>query len=162
MTVALRFRSQAGAAFGHRATGGPVTTLAQGLHARLYGLPEDPDPLPTALDALLQITHTAATGERHTAILHRLADQLRNAAEILQLYRHRANFDGLPGDAAERLQQAHHNAQQIVTALDHVAPAYTNPPPAQGSHPVPGQQHRQAPAPASPANAPTPLAGRRR
>ncbi|MEW2620864.1 hypothetical protein [Streptomyces sp. NPDC048106] len=58
------------------------------MHARLFGLPAGDEPLPTALDALLQATHTATSPEQKTAVLHRLADQLGNAAYIIERYHH--------------------------------------------------------------------------
>ncbi|MEU0844036.1 hypothetical protein ABZ370_31795 [Streptomyces sp. NPDC005962] len=158
MTVSFGVRRQAGAKFGHRSTGGPVTAFAQALHAQLYGLPTDPGPLPTALDALFQAAHTANTGEQKTAILRQLADQLRNAIEIIKDYEDTARWDRLPADIAQQLSQAHDQAQQIVRALDRVAPAFSNQP---GTSPRPGHEQDldRTPAAVSP---PTPPARRHR
>ena len=158
MTVRFGVRRQAGAEYGHRSCGGPVTAFAQALHAQLYGLPTDPGPLPSALDALLQATHTAKTGEQKAAILRQLADQLRNAVEIIKDYEDRARWDRFPADIAEQLRQAHDQAQQIVQTLDRVAPAFSNCP---GTSPHPGHEQPldRTPAPVSP---PAPPAGRHR
>ncbi|MFI0776164.1 hypothetical protein [Streptomyces sp. NPDC021212] len=144
--------------YGHRSTGGPVTTFAQALHTQLYGLPTDPGPLPTALDALLQATHTAKTGEQEAAVLRQLADQLRNAVEIIKDYGDRARWDRFPADIAEQVRQAHDQAQQIVRTLDRVAPAFSNRP---DTSPRPGHEQDldRALAPVSP---PAPPAGRHR
>ncbi|MFJ2175888.1 hypothetical protein ACIOHE_23725 [Streptomyces sp. NPDC087851] len=135
--------------------------IAQGLHARLYGLPAAPDPLPTALDALLQATHTARTGEEKTAVLRRLAEQLRNGAEIIEGYQYRAQWDRLPEEVAVQLRQAHDLTQQLAGLLDHVAPAFTNHQTTEGGSPSPAPARRQDQSVASPASAPAP-SGRRR
>jgi N-acyl-D-aspartate/D-glutamate deacylase len=157
--VSFRVRPQAAAEFGHKSTGGPATSLAQGLHAQLYGLPADPDPLPAALDALLQATHAARTGEQKAAILQRLADQLRNAAEILQRYQYDAQWDRFPADVAAQLRQAHDRAKQIADALDDVTPVFIDAP--SNSASLAPQQNR-TPATTSPASTTAPPPGRRR
>ncbi len=126
MTIHFGVRRQAAAEYRHRSPGGPVTDFAQPLHAALYGLPADDDPLPAALDALLQATHTATSPEQKTAVLHRLAEQLRNAAEIIQRYRYQAQGGRLPDDVAAQLGDAHDQAQQAAESLDHIAPTFTS------------------------------------
>ncbi|MFC5253057.1 hypothetical protein [Streptomyces nigrescens] len=133
-----------------------MTVFAQALHAHLFGLPADDEPLPTALDALLQATHTVTAPEQQTAILQQVAEQLRNGAEIIQRYQYRAQWDRLPDDVAEQLRDAHDQAQQVAQTLDLVAPAFSSPPAAPE---LPGPQSRHTAAP--PAR-PTPPAGRRR
>ncbi|MGY4957909.1 hypothetical protein [Streptomyces nigrescens] len=133
-----------------------MTVFAQALHAHLFGLPTDDEPLPTALDALLQATHTAPAPEQQTAILRQVAEQLRNGAEIIQRYQYRAQWDRLPDEVAEQLRDAHDQAQQVAQTLDLVAPAFSSPPAAPEP---PGPQSRHTAAP--PAR-PTPPAGRRR
>ncbi|MEU1629222.1 hypothetical protein ABZ746_28685 [Streptomyces sp. NPDC020096] len=158
--VSFRVRPQAAAAaeFGHRSRGGPVTSFAQSLHARLYGLPTDPDPLPTALDALLQATHIANSAEQQTAILRQLADQLRNATEII--YRYAAQWERRPTNIGEQLRQAHDQAQQVVEALDRVAPAFSNRPEDNTSpRPAPPPSRNRASAPVTALTTP---AGRHR
>ncbi|MFG2836145.1 hypothetical protein ACGFZH_11305 [Streptomyces zaomyceticus] len=117
-------RRQAAADYNHRSRGGPVTGFAQVIHATLFGLPADDDPLPTALDELLQATHTATAPDQQIAILRQVAEQMRNAAEIIQRYQYRAQWDQLPDNAAEQLREAHDQAQLIATTLDRVAPAF--------------------------------------
>ncbi|MGW6681148.1 hypothetical protein ACWGBO_14815 [[Kitasatospora] papulosa] len=80
----------AAAQHGCRSRGGPVTVYAQALYAQRYGLPTDEEPLPAALDAFLQAAHTAAGPELQGAVLQQLAEQLRNAAEILEWARNNA------------------------------------------------------------------------
>ncbi|WP_159052527.1 hypothetical protein [Streptomyces bungoensis] len=133
-----------------------MTVFAQALHARLYGLPTDDDPLPTALDALLQATHTATAPEQQTAILQQLAEQLRNATEIIQRYQYQAQRDRLPDSVAEQLRDAHDQDEQVTKTLDAVAPAFSSQPAA----PVPpAAQPRHTASPPAPT---TPPAGRRR
>ncbi|BDH07229.1 hypothetical protein [Streptomyces seoulensis] len=141
-------RRQAAAEYHHRSRGGPVTAFAHALHAHLYGLPPDDTPLPTAFDALLQATHTATAPEQKTAILRQIADQLGNAAEIIQRYQYRAQWDRLPDDVAEQLRAAHAQTLQIAETLTLVAPAFAS----QTSAPVPpNPQARHATAlPTSP------------
>ncbi|MEV5484015.1 MULTISPECIES: hypothetical protein [Streptomyces] len=136
-----------------------MTVFAQALHAHLFGLPADDEPLPPALDALLQATHTATAPEQQTAILRQVADQLHNAAEIIQRYQYRAQWDRLPDDVAEQLRDAHDQAQQVAETLDLVAPALSSPPAASEPPEAPGPQPRHTAGPPAP---PTPPAGRRR
>ncbi|MGW2917787.1 hypothetical protein ACWDBF_07970 [Streptomyces angustmyceticus] len=133
-----------------------MTVYAQALHAHLFGLPTNDEPMPTALDALLQATHTATAPQQQTTILRQVADQLRNGAEIIQRYQYRAQWDRLPDDVAEQLRDAHDQAQQIAQTLDLIAPALSGPPTTPGP---PGPHPRHAAAPSAP---PTPPAGRRR
>lgn len=128
MIVSFSARPQAPIEFRHRGRGGPVTGVAQELHAHLFGLPVDEAPLPTSLDALLQATHTATSPEQRTAVLQQLADQLRNATEILQRHQYEAQWDRLPDDVAEQLRHAHDQTQQVAEILDLVAPAFSNTP----------------------------------
>lgn len=156
MVVSFSVRRQAAAKYDHGSCGGPVTAFAQALHAQLYGLPTDDDPLPTALDALLQATHTATAPEQQTAILQQLAEQLRNATEIIQRYQYQAQWDRLPNAVAERLRDARDQAEQVTKTLDAVAPAFSSQPAA----PLPpAAQPRHTARPSAPT---TPPAGRRR
>ncbi|AQU70156.1 hypothetical protein [Streptomyces niveus] len=156
--VSFSARNQAPIEFRHRGRGGPVTGIAQELHAHLFGLPEDEAPIPTALDALLQATHTAASPEQRTAILHQLADQLRNATEIIQRHQYEAQWDRLPDDIAAQLRHAHDQTRQVAETLDRVAPAFSSPPTTPSRRP-PREPHNRAVAPTT---SPTPPAGRRR
>ncbi|WP_329309183.1 hypothetical protein [Streptomyces microflavus] len=124
MTVSFGVRRHAAADYNHRSRGGPVTGFAQVIHATLFGLPADNNPLPTALDELLQATHTATTPDQHIAILRQLAEQMRNAAEIIQRYQYQAQWDQLPDNAADHLRKALDQAQFIATTIDRVAPAF--------------------------------------
>ncbi|QNT91940.1 hypothetical protein HEP81_01611 [Streptomyces griseofuscus] len=136
-----------------------MTVYAQALHAALYGLPTQDEPLPAALDALLQATHTATAPEQKTAVLRQVAEQLRNAAEIIQRYQYRAQWDRLPDDVAKQLADAHDQAQQIAQALDRVAPAFSSPPTADNA---PGQQPTHGRNASAPVPSPTSPAARHR
>ncbi|MFF3364521.1 hypothetical protein [Streptomyces misionensis] len=146
-----------------------MTVYAQALHAALYGLPTQDQPLPAALDSLLQATHTATTPEQKTAVLRQVAEQLRNAAEIIQRYQYRAQWDRLPDDVAKQLADAHDQAQQIAQALDQaqqiaqaldrVAPAFSSPPTADNA---PGQQPTHGRNASAPVPSPTSPAARHR
>jgi hypothetical protein len=124
-----------------------VTVYAQALHAALYGLPTHDESLPAALDALLQATHTATAPEQKTAVLRQAAEQLRNAAEIIQRYQHRAQWDRFPADVAEQLADAHDQAQQIAQALDRVAPAFSHRPTTDTTHSAQATDPRSATTP---------------
>ncbi|MGW9410212.1 hypothetical protein [Streptomyces diastaticus] len=128
VTVNFGARPRAPIEYRSRGRGGPVTVYAQALHAALYGLPTPDESLPTALDALLQATHTATAPEQKTAVLRQVAEQLRNDAEIIERYQYRAQWDRFPTDVAEQLATAHDQAQQIAQALDRVAPAFSHQP----------------------------------
>ncbi|MFJ9327330.1 hypothetical protein ACIRPN_17840 [Streptomyces sp. NPDC101230] len=106
VSVHFTVRRQAAAQHGYRSRGGPVTVYAQALHAQLYGLPTDEEPLPVALDALLQAAHTADGPEQQGAVLQQLAEQLRNAAEILEWARNHAHWRQLPVPTWEWLRDA--------------------------------------------------------
>ncbi|MFJ8978751.1 hypothetical protein [Streptomyces sp. NPDC102282] len=96
VTVHFAVRRQAAAQHGYRSRGGPVTVYAQALHAQLYGLPTDEEPLPAALDALLQAADTASGPEQQSQVLQQLAEQPRNAAEILEWARNHAHWRQFP------------------------------------------------------------------
>ncbi|WP_435059150.1 hypothetical protein [Streptomyces sp. bgisy060] len=160
VTISFGARRQAPVEYRSRSRGGPVTAYAQALHATLYGLPTDNESLPAALDALVQATHTATAPEQQTAILRQVAEQLRNAAEIVQRYQYQAQWDRLPTDVAEQLADAHTQAQQIAEALDRVAPAFNHQPTPDST---PGRPHSAAPAVSRPAAAaPAPAVSRTR
>ncbi|RSO06951.1 hypothetical protein DMH18_26235 [Streptomyces sp. WAC 06783] len=137
-------RRQADPRFRHRSTGGPVTGVARSLHARLYGLPTAPSPLPTALDELLQALGTARDGDQRQAVLAQLADQLRNAAEILEWARDNARQ--LPTPVWEWLRDATDTTRHLADGLDDVRPSFATPQPP--AAPLP------PPAPAPPRAAP--------
>ncbi|MFE6457802.1 hypothetical protein ACFVP0_10115 [Streptomyces cinereoruber] len=152
MTVMFSVRRTAAASYNHGSCGGPVPVLAQALHAQLFGLPTDDEPLPTALDALLQATYAARAPEQQTAVLLQLAEQLRNGAEIIKRYQYRAQWDRLPGDIAGQLRDAHVQALRIAETLDLVAPALSTAAPAPaGPQPRPARQPgTSAPVPLAP------------
>ncbi|MFJ6709045.1 MULTISPECIES: hypothetical protein [unclassified Streptomyces] len=103
--------------------------------------------------------HATTAPEQETAVLRQVAEQLRNAAEIIQRYQYRAQWDRLPADVAKQLQDAHEQAEQIARALDRVAPAFNSQP---TTDPVPGPHHSHNRSTAAPATTPTPPARRRR
>jgi hypothetical protein len=135
-----------------------VTVYAQALHAQLYGLPTDDEPVPAALDALLQAAHTTDDPEQQSAILRQLTEQLRNAAEILQWARNHAHWRQLPHPAWEWLRDATAQMRVLADGLDTVQAAFTAKPPA---HPAPPQPARQLAEQKAVAAASAPSAGRR-
>lgn len=137
VTVHFAVRRQAATQHGHRARGGPVTVYAQALHSQLYGLPTDKAPLPAALDALLQTAHTTDGPEQQAAILRQLAEQLRNAAEILEWARDHAHWRQLPGPTWEWLRDATDRTRDLADGLDTVHPAFTAAPPERAAPPQP-------------------------
>ncbi|WP_326731788.1 hypothetical protein [Streptomyces phaeochromogenes] len=159
VTVHFAVRRQVAAQHGYRSRGGPVTVYAQALHAQLYGLPTDDEPLPAALDALLQVAHTAAGPEQQGAVLQQLAEQLRNAAEILEWARNHAHWRQLPNSAWEWLRDATDHARDLADGIDTVRPAFTAEPPALAAPPQPVPQLADQSAVAT---TPTPSAGRHR
>ncbi|WP_043267052.1 hypothetical protein [Streptomyces sp. CT34] len=122
--ASFRLRPQAGPQFGYKSCGGPVQALAQSLHARLYGLPTDPDPLPTALDELLQATRTAQDNEQQAAVLVQLAEQLRNAAEIIKWAQYNAHWRQLPAPVFDKLKAATTTVRHLADGLEQTSPAF--------------------------------------
>jgi len=105
-----------------------VTGIARPLHARLYGLPHDPaPPVPAALDELLQTLTTARDPNQQHAVLAQLAEQLRNAAEILEWARDNAHWRQLPAPTWEWLRTATDAARDLAAGLDEVRPAFAAP-----------------------------------
>ncbi|MGQ4435315.1 MULTISPECIES: hypothetical protein [unclassified Streptomyces] len=129
VTVNFAVRRQAAAQHNYRSRGGPVTVYAQALHAQLYGLPLDDEPLPTDLGALLQAAHTTGDPEQQAAVLQQLAEQLRNAAEILEWARNHAHWRQLPNAAWEWLRDATDRTRDLADGLDSVHPAFADDPP---------------------------------
>ncbi|OKJ72213.1 hypothetical protein [Streptomyces sp. CB02460] len=154
VTVHFAVRRQAAAQHGYRSRGGPVTVYAQALHAQLYGLPTDEEPLPAALDALLQTALTTGEPEQQGAVLQQLAEQLRNAAEILEWARDHAHRHQLARPTWEWLRDATDRTRDLANGLDTVWPGFTAEPPAHVASPQPVPH----PAPATP----VPPAGHRR
>ncbi|MEU7238378.1 hypothetical protein, partial [Streptomyces chrestomyceticus] len=132
---------QAAPRFGYRGSGGPVTVVARSLHARLYGLPTAPPPLPTALDELLQALGTVSTSDEQQAVLAQLAEQLRNAAQILEWARDNAHWRQLPDADWEWLRDATDTTRHLANGLDSVRPSFSAPQPSAAPLPPP------APAP---------------
>ncbi|MGW4200344.1 hypothetical protein [Streptomyces sp. NPDC004726] len=150
MIARFSVRHQAAAEFGNKSSAGPVGVIAQSLHACLYGLPTDPGPLPTALDELLQSTYMAAEAEQHAAVLIQLAEQLHNAAQILEWARDNAHWRRLPG-AWEWLRDATASTRQIADGLGAVSADFvTRPAPttAPATPPAPPPLGASRPAPA--------------
>lgn len=117
-----------------------MTIYAQALHAQLYGLPTDDEPVPVALDALLQAAHTTDDPEQQGAILQQLTEQLRNAAEILQWARDHAHWRQLPKPTWEWLREATNQMRILADGLDTVRPAFTAEPPTHATPPPPARQ----------------------
>ncbi|MEU6814085.1 hypothetical protein [Streptomyces sp. NPDC046860] len=144
MIVNFGVRRQVAAQYGYRSGGGPVTVYAQALHAELYGLPSDDDPVPAALDALLQAAHSARSPEQQTAILQQLAEQLRNAAEIFEWARDHARRSQLPHASWEWLRDATDNTRGLADGLDVIRSAFIRDAPASA---LPSQPTRHPPGP---------------
>ncbi|MFF3640351.1 hypothetical protein [Streptomyces sp. NPDC002564] len=128
MSVHFTVRRQVAADYGHRSRGGPVTVYARAIHAQLYGLPADNDDPPVALDELLQAAHSTNLPEQQAAILGQLAEQLRNATEILEWARNHAHWRRLPAPAWEWLRDATDRTRDLADGLDTIRPAFTDAP----------------------------------
>ncbi|MFH8350065.1 hypothetical protein [Streptomyces sp. NPDC018045] len=147
VVVSFSVRRQAGPRLGYRGSGGPVTVVARSLHARLYGLPDTPPPLPTALDELWQALGTVSDGDQQQAVLAQPAEQLRNAAQILEWVRGNAHWRHLPEPAWEWLRDATDTTRHLADGLDDVSPTFAASPQAPAA-PLP------PPAPAIPRTTP--------
>ncbi|MBU7598876.1 hypothetical protein JGS22_014945 [Streptomyces sp. P38-E01] len=112
---------RAAARLQHRSSGGSVLGLAHTLHSGLYGLPTLPSPLPSAPDALLQATLVAQSGDQREAILRQLGNQLRNAADIIEVYRSTAHLERLPPTVENQLLRAHRETEQAADTLHSLA-----------------------------------------
>ncbi|MFJ6752150.1 hypothetical protein ACIQNI_28800 [Streptomyces sp. NPDC091266] len=160
VVVHFTLRRLAAPRYDHRSSGGPANGIAQSLHSHLYGLPDDPGPVPTALDELLQSLTTARDGDQQHAVLVQLAEQLRNAAEILEWARNNALWRQLPATTWGFLRAATDSTRELADGLDGIRPASNSQPAA----PVTRSQHSHlAPGPRTVAPAlPAPPAGHRR
>ena len=96
--------------------------------------------MPTALDELLQPLTTARDGDQQRAVLAQLAEQLRNAAEILEWARNNAHWRQLPAATWEWLRTATAAARDLAAGLDDVCPVFaahrapSTAPPAPAAH----------------------------
>ncbi|MFF8958608.1 hypothetical protein [Streptomyces sp. NPDC014894] len=150
MIARFSVRPRAGPELGSDSSTSPVGGLAQSLHARLYGLPTAPGPLPAALDELLQSTYTATETDQQAAVLAQLAEQLHNAAQILQWARNNAHWRQMPG-AWEWLRDATTSTRQLADGLGTVSAAFaarSAPTTAPATPPVPPPHGAARPAPA--------------
>ncbi|MET9822294.1 hypothetical protein ABZ038_11805 [Streptomyces sp. NPDC006349] len=89
------------------------------------------------MDALLQAAHSAVGPEQQSQVLQQLAEQLRNAAEILGWTRNHAHWRQLPSFAWEGLRDATDRTRDLADGLDAVRPAFTAEPPARAAPPQP-------------------------
>ncbi|MFD6912330.1 hypothetical protein [Streptomyces virginiae] len=83
--VNFRVRPQTTSGYKDRSSGGPLIGIARSVHAELYGLPKESIDEPPILAALLDAAHTANSHWQRASILHELATQLPQLAEILDL-----------------------------------------------------------------------------
>ncbi|MFJ7589450.1 hypothetical protein ACIQZO_19140 [Streptomyces sp. NPDC097617] len=126
--------------YGYRSTGGSVLSLANSLHAELYGLPIERPALPGALDELLQATET---GDEHDLILEQVAAQMEAAFALIQRARY-THSHKLPDHVAIRLSMLEDSAHHMGIELRELAPSLKT---AQPSAPV--QAARMPPRPAA-------------
>ena len=105
--------------------------------------------MPTSLDELLQWVTTTRDGDQQNAVLAQFAEQLRNAAEILERARNHAHWRQLPEPTWEWLRAATDSTRELADGLDDIHPAFRNRP----SPSAEPKSHVAAPAPASPASA---------
>ncbi|WP_434596476.1 hypothetical protein [Streptomyces sp. A5-4] len=85
MIVSFRVRPQTTSRYKDRSSGGPLPAIARSVHAELYGLAKEPTGEPPTLSALLDAAHTANSHWERSHVLHELAAQLPQLAEILDL-----------------------------------------------------------------------------
>ncbi|WP_327352871.1 hypothetical protein [Streptomyces sp. NBC_01304] len=147
VVVHFTLRRLAAPRYDHRSSGGPANGIAQSLHARLYGLPDDPDPAPNALDELLQYVASKRDADQQNAVLAQLSEQLRNAAEILEWARDNAHWRKLPTPTWEWLRTATDTARDLADGLDEVAPAFASPRAPAATPALPAPAAQRAPAP---------------
>jgi hypothetical protein len=153
VTVAFSARRLAPIEYRHRGRGGPVAVFAKTLHAALYGLPSQDDPLPTALDDLL--LHDTTSPEEEAAVLQQVAEQIRTAAEIIKNSWYEARSRLAP-DAAEQLADAHGRTEQIAQVLERLAPALRHQPATGSARGPRAAADRSTAPPALPRPAPAP------
>ncbi|MEU7606123.1 hypothetical protein [Streptomyces sp. NPDC041003] len=135
--VNFRVRPQTTSGYKDRSSGGPLTTIARSVHAELYGLPKDPvEELPT-LAALLDAAHTANSHWQRTDVLHQLAVQLPQLAEILDLTATWASRRrDVPADTAQWLADTARLTHASAAGLDQVKHIHDTPipPPSPRAH----------------------------
>lgn len=85
MIVSFGVRPQTTSRYKDRSSGGPLPAIARSVHAELYGLPKEPVGEPPTLSTLLDAAHTANSHWERAHVLHELAAQLPQLAEILDL-----------------------------------------------------------------------------
>ncbi|MFF4767452.1 hypothetical protein ACFY1V_13145 [Streptomyces sp. NPDC001255] len=153
MTVAFYARRLAPIEYRHRGRTGPVLLFAKTLHAALYGLPPQDEPLPTALDDLL--LHEATSPEEEAAVLQQVAGQIRTAAEIIKTSRYEARSRLAP-DVAEQLADAQSQTEQIAQVLDRLVPALRHQPATGSTRDAQAAPDRSTAPPALPNPAPAP------
>ncbi|WP_406186143.1 hypothetical protein [Streptomyces sp. NBC_01006] len=145
MIVNFRVRPQTTSSYKDRSSGGPLTTVARSVHAELYGLPKDPVEEPPTLAALLDAAHTANSHWQRADVLHQLAVQLPQLAEILDLTATWASRrHDVPADTARWLADTARLTHASAAGLDQVKHIHNNPMP----QPRPHLSH-PAPAPAT-------------
>ncbi|MFD7017480.1 hypothetical protein [Streptomyces sp. NPDC059928] len=103
--------------------------------------------MPAALDELLQSLATARDPDQQHAVLAQLAEQLRNAAEILQWARDNAHWRQLPAPTWEWLRTATDAARGLADGLDEVGPAFASPRAPATASALPAPAAARAPTP---------------
>ncbi|MFF5491305.1 hypothetical protein [Streptomyces virginiae] len=143
VTVNFRVRPQTTSGYKDRSSGGPLTTIARSVHAELYGLPKDPVQEPPTLAALLDAAHTANSHWQRADVLHQLAVQLPQLAEILDLTATWASRrHDVPADTAQWLADTAALTHASAVGVDQVRHIHDTPiPPPRPrphlSHPAP-------------------------
>ncbi|MFI7174663.1 hypothetical protein [Streptomyces spororaveus] len=164
--VNFRVRPQTTSGYKDRSSGGPLTTIARSVHAELYGLPNDPVEEPPTLAALLDAAHTANSHWQRADVLHELAVQLPQLAEILDLTTAWASRrHDVPAAVAGWLAETAAATHAAATVLEQIQHIHDTPIPPPSSRPysrnvVPGPATAPLPPRPLPASAVTSAAKR--
>ncbi|KPC62670.1 hypothetical protein [Streptomyces chattanoogensis] len=133
--IGYKTRPRVASLFNHRSGGGSIHHYLATLHARLYGRPADPAPLPSDLDEL-RLRALACTSEhQQEAVVAHLASQLPSTAQLLDRTQ---DWLHLPRHARAWLQDAAGAIRQLADQISHVSPAFAlpHPPAAQPAAPT--------------------------
>ncbi|KUO04630.1 hypothetical protein [Streptomyces caeruleatus] len=94
---------------------------------------------------------TERDADQQQAVLAQLAEQLRNAAEVLEWARNNAHWRQLPTLTWEWLRDATATARGLAAGLDEAGPAFASPTrPSRGHGTRPAGTGRAAPTPPPP------------
>lgn len=164
MIASFRVRPQSASRHKDRSSGGPLRSIARSVHAELYGLPKEPVGVPPTIAALLDAAHTANSHWERAHVLHELAAQLPQLAELLDLTATWASRrHDVPAHAARWLADTAaltHSTAAGLEQIQHIHNTPIPPPPSPGHNRLPSSPATTA-LPPRPLQSPAPTPAKR-